>query len=368
MRPDDFRRLVHQLAERQRLPADRVLLGGDHLGPNRWRELEPGQAMEYAVELVAAYAEAGFTKLHLDCTFPCAGDPSPLDDATVAARAARLMAAAEEAAGPGAGELRYVIGTEVPPPGGERESSGGVAPTSALAARETLLAHRRALDAHGLEHCWPQIVALVVQPGVDFDQMDVLDYRRERTHELRRVLDEEPAMVFEAHSTDYQTPSALRALVEDHWAILKVGPALTFALREALFALSAIERELLPAGARSYLPDVIDARMLSQPSHWSDYYKGQADAQRLARRYSYSDRLRYYWPDPDVARAQEQLLANLERVAIPLPLLSQHLPRQYQRVRACELAPGPRALAIDRVRDVLRDYDRACGLTENDRM
>ena len=54
-------------------------------------------------------------------------------------------------------------------------------------------------------------------------------------------------MVFEAHSTDYQTAGALRALVEDRWAILKVGPALTFALREALFALSAIEEELIAA-------------------------------------------------------------------------------------------------------------------------
>ena len=33
-------------------------------------------------------------------------------------------------------------------------------------------------------------------------------------------------------------------MVEDGIAILKVGPALTFALREGLFALEQIEREL----------------------------------------------------------------------------------------------------------------------------
>ena len=58
-------------------------------------------------------------------------------------------------------------------------------------------------------------------------------------------------MVFEAHSTDYQTDAALAALVADGWGVLKVGPGLTFALREALFALAAIEDELVPAERRS---------------------------------------------------------------------------------------------------------------------
>ena len=361
MRPQDFRRLVLDLAERHGLASERIVLGGDHLGPNRWRELPPEEAMGHAEELVAAYVTAGFTKLHLDCTFLCAGDPSPLSDETVAMRAARLMAAAEHAAGQRSGELRYVIGTEVPPPGGERSGSGAVTPTSPSSASETLLAHRAALAAQGLSRCWPQIAALVVQPGVDFDQMDVLDYERERTVELRHVLDSEPAMVFEAHSTDYQSADALRALVEDHWAILKVGPALTFALREAMFALSAIEGELLDAAERSRLPEVIDERMCANPEQWRDYYGGNSEQQRLARRYSYSDRLRYYWPDPAVAEAQKRLLSNLERVAIPLPLLSLHMPRQYARVRAGELRSGARALVLDRVRDVLRGYDRACG-------
>jgi len=364
MRPEDFRHLLRGLAERHGLTSERIVLGGDHLGPNRWRAMAPEQAMGHAEELVAAYVHAGFTKLHLDCTFLCAGDPAALSDATVAARAAQLMAAAEEAAGARSGELRYVIGTEVPVPGGEREASGSVKPTSASAARETLLAHRKALAARGLTHCWPRIIALVVQPGVDFDQMDVLDYERERTAGLRQVLDSEPAMIFEAHSTDYQTVESLRGLVEDHWAILKVGPALTFALREALFALSAIEEELIGAGERSRLPEVIEERMCANPEYWCEYYLDSPEAQRLARRYSYSDRLRYYLPDPAVAAAQERLLTNLECVAIPLPLLSQHMPRQYARVRTGELTLGARALALDRVRDVLRDYDEACRHTD----
>jgi D-tagatose-1,6-bisphosphate aldolase subunit GatZ/KbaZ len=361
MVPADFRRLVLDLADEHGLPVEQIVLGGDHLGPNRWRGLPPEQALDRAEELASAYVAAGFAKLHLDCTFPCAGDPAALSEETVAARAAQLMAAAERSAGPRAGELRYVIGTEVPPPGGEMGAAGTIAPTSAAAVQRTLLAHRGALAEQGLSHRWPQVLALVVQPGVDFDQMEVLDYDPEGTSELRHALDSEPAMVFEAHSTDYQTAAALRALVTDHWAILKVGPALTFALREALFSLSAIEEELFGIGERSDLPGVIEERMLAHPAHWRDYHRGSPDARHLARRYSYSDRLRYYWPDPAVAAAQERLLANLEGIAIPPPLLSQHMPRQYSRVRAGALACNGRALALDRVRDVLRDYDRACG-------
>jgi D-tagatose-1,6-bisphosphate aldolase subunit GatZ/KbaZ len=81
------------------------------------------------------------------------------------------------------------------------------------------------------------------------------------------------SLVFEAHSTDYQTPQALQQLVRDHFAILKVGPALTFAMREALFALAAIEEELLPAHKRSGLRNVMENVMLDRPDFWQSHYQ-----------------------------------------------------------------------------------------------
>jgi D-tagatose-1,6-bisphosphate aldolase subunit GatZ/KbaZ len=333
--------------------------------------------MEEAERLVAAYVRAGFTKIHLDCSFSCAGDPAPLSDELVADRAARLVAVAEatarETAADGAvtdgaavdraGALRYVIGTEVPVPGGAHETLDGVRPTTADAARLTLKRHHEAFAEHGVSEVWPRVMALVVQPGVEFDHLKVVDYERERTAELRAVLDTEPGMVFEAHSTDYQTPEALSALVEDHWAVLKVGPGLTFALREALYALAGIEEELLAPERRSDLPEVVERRMRAEPSWWEGYYEGDDEEQRLARRYSYSDRVRYYWPDPSIEAAVTALFDNLTATGIPLPLLSARLPEQYRRVRAGLLEASPHALAVDRVRDVLRDYDRACRTT-----
>jgi D-tagatose-1,6-bisphosphate aldolase subunit GatZ/KbaZ len=364
MKPRDFRRLVLGLAERRGLPEDRVVLGGDHLGPNRWRGLPAEEAMGHAGDLVALYVASGFTKIHLDCSMACADDTEPLDEEVAAERAATLAARAEQEAS--ADAPVYVVGTEVPVPGGAHEALGKLTPTSAGAARATLAAHEDAFHAKGLDGAWERVIALVVQPGVEFDLGRVIDYERSATEELQRVLEDRVRLVFEAHSTDYQTRANLAALVRDHWAVLKVGPALTFAMREALFALAAIEDELVAEGERSELVSVIERRMQEEPEYWEGYYPGGPEAQRLLRRYSYSDRIRYYWPYPDVENARKRLFSNLAGRGIPQTLLSQYLPRQYERVRLGRLDCEPDALVFDRVRDTLEDYTVACNQTKGE--
>jgi D-tagatose-1,6-bisphosphate aldolase subunit GatZ/KbaZ len=367
MRPAEFRDLVFGIADASGFPRDRVVLGGDHLGPNRWQRQTSSAAMDNAENLIRAYVEAGYRKIHLDCSMACADDPQLLSDELVASRTARLLKVAEDAAHRrGMDGPAYVIGTEVPVPGGAHETLSHLTPTSADRARRTIAAHRSAFADVGLAQVWPRVMALVVQPGVEFDHLNVIDYERGATTELRHVLDSEETLVFEAHSTDYQRPARLRELVEDHWAILKVGPALTFAMREALFALSLIEAELVPRPSRSNLVEVIERRMLEQPDHWRGYYEGDPATQRTARRYSYSDRLRYYWADERVDAARRTLLANLDRTGIPLPLISQFLPGQYERIRAGDLQPVAQSLVIDRIRDAIRPYAHATSGGAND--
>jgi D-tagatose-1,6-bisphosphate aldolase subunit GatZ/KbaZ len=361
LRPAEFRDLVLGIADRNGFARGRVILGGDHLGPNRWQRQSASAAMANAEVLIAAYVEAEYTKIHLDCSMPCADDPTILPDEVVASRTARLLQVAEDTARRvGSDGPVYVIGTEVPVPGGAHETLSELTPTPADRARLTIAAHRAAFAELDLAHVWPRVIALVVQPGVEFDHLNVIDYERSATTELRQVLDSEDNLVFEAHSTDYQRPAQLRELVEDHWAILKVGPALTFAMREALFALTLIESELLPPPRRSNLVEVVERRMLAEPDHWRGYYEGDPLTQRASRRYSYSDRLRYYWADAEVDAARQTLLANLDRTGIPLPLISQFLPGQYDRVRAGDLEPVAEPLVIDRIRDAMRPYARAC--------
>src|SRR3954454_1900008 len=320
LRPAEFRDLVLGIADQHGFARERVILGGDHLGPHRWQRQSASAAMENAEVLIASYVGAGYTKIHLDCSMPCADDPTVLPDDLVAGRSARLLQVAEDTACRGGADgPAYVIGTEVPVPGGALETLGRLNPTPADRARRTIAAHRAAFAEAGLDYVWPRIVALVVQPGVEFDHLNVIDYDRSATVELRHVLDTEDNLVFEAHSTDYQRPARLRELVEDHWAILKVGPALTFAMREALFGLALIEGELVSRPSRSNLIEVVERRMLAEPEHWRGYYRGDPLTQRTSRRYSYSDRLRYYWADDEVDAARQTLLANLDRVGSRCP-------------------------------------------------
>jgi len=361
MNPAAFRAYVQALAREIGFPLDRLILGGDHLGPNAWQGLPAEQAMAKARVLIHDYVAAGFHKIHLDCSMSCADDPKRLPDATVAERSAELAAIAEAAAAEaGLPPPVYVIGTEVPVPGGEASLEQALAVTTPAAAAQTLEVHRQAFMAAELRGAWQRVIAMVVQPGVDFDHSQVQHYVPEAAAELSAWVAGQPGLVFEAHSTDYQTEALLTALVRDHYAILKVGPGLTFALREALFALSFIEAELLPPEACAQLPEVLDEAMRDAPKNWSKHYSGSPAEQRLLRRFALSDRCRYYWGEPAVRAAQARLFANLERTGIPLPLLSQYLPTQFADVMAGQLAPTPQALVAHKISEVTAAYSRAC--------
>ncbi len=364
MTPPDFVRYVTDLAAASDFPAARLILGGDHLGPSVWQDEPAGRAMPKACDLVRAYVRAGYSKIHLDASMKLADDPPgalPLE--LSAARAAALAQAAESAADPASGVLPcYVIGTEVPIPGGAQAHETGVAVTRVEDVRATLDATRQAFARAGLHAAWQRVIAVVVQPGVEYGDDFVLPYQPPAARPLAQFIEDEPQWVYEAHSTDYQSPQALRQLVRDHFAILKVGPALTFAWREALFALALMENELFSGStaAPSHLLDVLEAVMLDAPAHWQKHYRGSPSEQRLARRYSFSDRVRYYWPDPRLQTAQDHLLANLSAAPLPLSLLSQYAPDAYRRIRQGELPNTPHAVLLDRVASVLRDYAFAC--------
>jgi D-tagatose-1,6-bisphosphate aldolase subunit GatZ/KbaZ len=358
MQPEDFRKLVCAIASRKGLDPSRLILGGDHLGPNPWQKQPAAEAMNEALQMVEAYVRAGFQKIHLDASMSCGGDPHPLPGETVARRAATLCAVAEKAAG----EQKpvYVIGTEVPVPGGATESLAEMVVTSREAAYETLAVHHRIFEEAGLTAVWPRVIGLVVQPGVEFNHDSVVDYAPEHAKHLAPLLDDEQGMVFEAHSTDYQRPEAYRALVHDGFAILKVGPALTFAMREALEALSLIESELVAPATCSRLMNVVEQVMVSEPRNWENHYTGDEHAKRLLRRYSYSDRVRYYWNDVRVKQAVDTLVANLRETTIPETLLSSFMPDQYRCVRAGSLQLDAHALILHRIREVLKVYAEAC--------
>ena len=291
----------------------------------------------------------------------CADDPVPLPERVIAERAGRLCRAAEGAFSGDRGDAPvYVIGTEVPVPGGAAEDLEGLAVTTPEAALATVDMHRDLFRDLGLADAWERVIATVVQPGVEFDHDKVIDYRPERATELSRAIVPVDHLVFEAHSTDYQTPASLAALVRGHFAILKVGPGVTFALREALWALDAIEAETVPADQRAGLRAVALDRMRADPRNWQKYYHATGDALTLQLQYSLSDRIRYYWPDPAITAAQSRLFDNLRATLPSLPLVSQYLPLAYAAVRAGDFSLDPAELVMAHVCTTLDAYYGAC--------
>ena len=367
MQPADYRDFVYKIADKVGFDHGRIILAGDHLGPQPFQNLPEATAMEYAEEMVRLYARAGYTKIHLDTSMRVADDSREvrLSDETIARRGARLLRVAEAAyqellaENPQAMHPVFIIGSEVPIPGGAQVKEE-MEVTRVEDFEATINTYKKVFTEEGLMDLWEYVVAVVVQPGVEFGDADVHMYRREEAVELSAALAKHPNVVFEGHSTDYQSPAMLRQMVEDGICILKVGPALTFAAREALYALSHIEDEVIADKTlRSNFIETVEAVMVEDPKNWAKYYKGTDQEIALKRAYSYSDRSRYYMGDPRIEAAKDLLFKNLAGADIPMGLLHQYMPLQYVAVRDGLLSMDPAELVKFGVQKVCDDYNYA---------
>ncbi len=367
MRPADFRDMVYEIADRVNFPKSGVILGGDHLGPLPWYKEKEDVAMEKAEALVREYVAAGYKKIHLDTSMRLADDPrdKPLLLSTIARRGARLYRACEEEyfklLENNHAEVRpvYIIGSEVPIPGGEQNEDDTISVTRVEDLEATLNAYTAEFEKLGMPNAMENVVGIVVQPGVEFGNENIACYNRLKTSELCEAVRKHPSLVMEGHSTDYQPIFHLREMVADGIAILKVGPALTYALREALFALNMIEEQLFPYDDQSHFREVLEEVMLEDDRHWRKYYRGSELELHLKRQYSLSDRSRYYYPDKRVNDAIEKLFANINSRRIPHGLLRQFLPNQYIMVREGMLSPDARELVKSHIIDVIEEYNYA---------
>lgn len=367
MQAADFAGFVYDIADRIGFNKSKIILGGDHLGPLLWHGQTEREAMSKSVDLVKSYVKAGFTKIHLDTSMKLADDSKEekLKTEVIARRGAVLYRACREAFEERLAEKEdafkpvYVIGSEVPVPGGSQEAQESVEVTSPEAFEDTINTYKAVFEREGVSEAWEDIVAVVVQPGVEFGDSDICMYDRIKAHALCQAIKKYPDLVFEGHSTDYQTARRLKEMVEDGIGILKVGPALTFALREALFSLSMIEKELIDEVRQSHFIEILETAMLENPANWKQHYHGRDKELELAIKYSFSDRSRYYLGERKVAQAQQKLFSNLEKADIPMNMLYQYMPVQYKRVRDGRIRKDAAALAKDAVTNIIYDYNYA---------
>lgn len=242
MRPKDFKDLVTGMAKEMDVDTDLLILAGDHLGPLTWSDEPEKEAMKKAEDLVREFVEAGFTKIHLDTSMKLGDDPKTemLATEVIARRGVKLYKACIDSyeklkkTDPDAMRPVFIIGSEVPIPGGAQEAEEEVSVTRPEDFRDTVDTYKRIFAEEGAKEAWKDIIAVVVQPGVEFGDAQVFYYDRENAKDLCESLKDYPEIVFEGHSTDYQSRKCLKEMVEDGIAILKVGPALTFGLRESL--------------------------------------------------------------------------------------------------------------------------------------
>jgi len=367
MTPKDYVNYIYELADKVSFPKERIILGGDHLGPLTWKNIDSGEAMNNAKKLIKEYVLAGFTKIHIDTSMPLLGDieGSVFGDDLISYRATELCKVAEMAYlnlkkdNENAIHPVYIIGSEVPIPGGAQEEEEGPTVTKIGDFKRTIETFKNTFYAFGLEEAFRYVVGIVVQPGVEFGSSDIWDYNREEARNLSNALKDYPNLVFEAHSTDYQTPKALRQMVEDGFAILKVGPAFTYGFREAVFALNHIENEMFKSDSNIELSnfiDILDSSMEKEPKDWINHYIGTESKIRLERKYSLSDRARYYMPKEEVNLALEKLINNLSNIEIPITLISQFMHEQYKKVRNGELSANVEELLKDRICEYIDDY------------
>lgn len=370
MTPKDFMKYIHNLAEENNFPVDRIILGGDHLGPLTWTKLGEEKAMENSKTLIREYVLAGFTKIHIDTSMPIIGDfeNGVFGDDLIAERAATLCKVAEDSytelfnEKPESVHPVYVIGSEVPIPGGaqaDEEEEEGIAVTKVENLVNTIETFKNAFESHGVGDAWQYVVGVVVQPGVEFGSEQVWKYDREKARELSEALKDYPELVFEAHSTDYQTDEALNEMVEDGFIILKVGPALTYGFREAAFELNLMENELLKYNANielSKFREILEFNMVKNNGYWKNHYSGTQEKIKFDRIYGLSDRCRYYLPIEEVNYSLEKMIENLKQVDIPLTLVSQYMHNQYKKIRSGKMELTVENLLKDRIGEYIDDY------------
>ncbi|NMB18258.1 MAG: class II D-tagatose-bisphosphate aldolase, non-catalytic subunit, partial [Erysipelothrix sp.] len=252
----------------------------------------------------------------------------------------------------------FIIGSEVPIPGGLQEQEETLQVTSPEDFETTYETFRKVFEDHDVMEVFNKVIAIVVQPGVEFGDDDLFFYDREKAIDLVNTLKNNyETLAFEGHSTDYQTPEHLRQMVEDGVVILKVGPALTFAYREALFALSHIE-DYLCEDPSNFI-DVLETEMLENPKNWENHYHGNDKELFLKRKFNYSNRARYYLPRPEVQEAITKLMENLSNTEIPMTLLSQYLPYQWRHIKEGKINNNPHEIVNDYVKLYFDDYHYA---------
>lgn len=310
--PADFAALVQDVAHSHGLDAVPLILGADGLGPGLWPGLDPSAAMTHAERMVADFAAAGFNRLQFHA----------LDAPGIA----RLVSVAETHAPPRHPPV-YAL-----PAGGDPASSV----TSPEDLAEALTRHEAAFAEADLAGAWRRVHTMSVRFGMGFTPAHVERFDIEQPDQLSAVLRDHDRIALEAEAVDYQSARVCADLTRRNVAVLKLGPSLSFAWREALYGLSHVHAW---SEGGPHISERMEALMLADPAMWQQDGRGPAGHSRLLRHFGFTDRIRHYWSKAGAELAA--LCDSMEASGLHLPLLLQYLPPEtLARAARLDLAPA----------------------------
>jgi D-tagatose-1,6-bisphosphate aldolase subunit GatZ/KbaZ len=366
--PDDFIANIRQIAVKTGFPRDRIFFGVNDLSPSLWQDEPVVSAMKKTCTFISDLVSLGSNILGIHAGMPLKGDPADklLSQEEIILREVALYQAAESAAAALPDEEKPLYVIDVHPGQGMTEDQ-----TNIIHKEDVEIAVDRFAKtamAAGLPEMKERLLAVRIFLGAGYDSEKIVPFDSSLINELGGCVYGDKPVVLEVQRTDFQPQTVLDQLVDNHFAFMRIGQELTYTMREALFSMAMMENETMIGKPGVYLSNFIielDRAMQSAPRHWQKYYTGNGFEQLIARKYSLYDRSRFYWEDKEVRKTKKRLFDNLIEYPIPLTVMRQFMPRQYERVVAGELENKPDALVMDAVRYALRRYSRACGWMEN---
>ena len=297
LKPSNFKKKVEKLAKKISFPKKNIIFGGDHLGPLPWKNLDYKIAMDRGEKLVSLYFKSKFKKLHIDTTMKLKND-KVFNKQIIKARSEKILSNLNHKY---SNKLIFILGSEVPPAGGERIIRN-FNKKKIFEIKSEILLYKKIFQNLNLKNK----LYLVVDTGMSFNDTKVFKSKTNILNYLKKISDL-MNVKYEAHSTDYQNLKELKKLAKCNFKFLKVGPELTFNYTKAILKMGKIEKRYFKN--HSDIKKVILKVLKQNKKHWIDYYNLCSMDRVLTGRF---DRLRYYWNELNLKKAKNKLLKNID--------------------------------------------------------
>ena len=323
LKPLQFKQKVDKLCKSVKLPSKLLIIGGDHLGPLPWKNVNKKSAMKNAKILVKKCLNAKYKKIHIDTAIVCR-DEKNIDRNIIVNRCEEILKSLTK------NDLKnvfIVVGTEVPFAGGGDHLKPVI--TKLESIKKEYLLYSKIFKQKKILKKKP--FALVIDPGIGFNNLaitttNLFGFRKKNSFSKKNNF------YFEAHSSDYQSRTDLKRLVENNFKFLKVGPELTYIYSKSIFKMQSIEK-LIYTKKLSDIDSVLLSEMNINKKYWKSYYKGPKKKIDFLLFNSYLDRSRYYWNKKKVINSKKILFKNINKLNENLFLRSFNLTKRKLKIK-----------------------------------